>query len=218
MGFTMGCLGWLTRRCVLKGQFVAMALRAGVSLRTAQPCAMRSAARRATSARAAGLRVQAASGKSYTLTLLPGDGIGPEIIKVAVDCLNIVVRSMPRPPQHLRHVRINLACWVGCPVAARHWQSSIFRPRAEFIICSCFASPVHYEVLVSARLSYVPLHSFTGFCALVGRPRRRASLWPTRRLSSVAPPSMRPACPCQMRLWKPASPPTPFCWPPSAGE
>ena len=46
--------------------------------------------RRATPARAAGLHICAAS-KSYTLTLLPGDGIGPEIMKVAVDCLNVVV-------------------------------------------------------------------------------------------------------------------------------
>ena len=39
----------------------------------------------------------AAAGKSYKITLLPGDGIGPEIMKVAVDCLNIVVRARRRP-------------------------------------------------------------------------------------------------------------------------
>lgn len=50
------------------------------------------AARRATAQRAAAVRVCAA-GKSYSITLLPGDGIGPEIMKVAVDCLNVVVRT-----------------------------------------------------------------------------------------------------------------------------
>jgi len=34
----------------------------------------------------------AAAPQSYSVTLLPGDGIGPEIMKVAVDCLNVVVR------------------------------------------------------------------------------------------------------------------------------
>ena len=38
------------------------------------------------------------SGKTaFKVTLLPGDGIGPEIMKVAVDCLNLVVRA-PRHP------------------------------------------------------------------------------------------------------------------------
>ena len=37
-----------------------------------------------------------AAGKSYKITLLPGDGIGPEILKVAVDCLNVVVRARKR--------------------------------------------------------------------------------------------------------------------------
>lgn len=50
------------------------------------------AARRAPAQRAAAVRVCAA-GKSYSITLLPGDGIGPEIMKVAVDCLNVVVRD-----------------------------------------------------------------------------------------------------------------------------
>lgn len=54
------------------------------------------AARRATAQRAA-VRVCAA-GKSYKLTLLPGDGIGPEIMKVAVDCLNVVVRAATAGP------------------------------------------------------------------------------------------------------------------------
>ena len=35
----------------------------------------------------------AAAGKNYKLTLLPGDGIGPEIMKVAVDVLNEVGRK-----------------------------------------------------------------------------------------------------------------------------
>jgi len=36
----------------------------------------------------------AAAGKTaFKLTLLPGDGIGPEIMRVAVDCLNVVAKK-----------------------------------------------------------------------------------------------------------------------------
>ena len=40
-----------------------------------------------------GAALAAASNKNYKLTLLPGDGIGPEIMKVAVDVLNEVGRK-----------------------------------------------------------------------------------------------------------------------------
>ena len=40
-----------------------------------------------------GAAIAAASNKNYKLTLLPGDGIGPEIMKVAVDVLNEVGRK-----------------------------------------------------------------------------------------------------------------------------
>ena len=48
------------------------------------------AARRSRRAAAASA---AAAAKSYSVTLLPGDGIGPEIMRVAVECLKVVVRA-----------------------------------------------------------------------------------------------------------------------------
>lgn len=39
----------------------------------------------------------AAAKTAFKVTLLPGDGIGPEIMRVAVDCLNLVVRP---PDEH----------------------------------------------------------------------------------------------------------------------
>jgi hypothetical protein len=49
----------------------------------------------------------AAAGKTaFKLTLLPGDGIGPEIMRVAVDCLNVVVRPHPPPPVSNQAARV----------------------------------------------------------------------------------------------------------------
>ena len=54
------------------------------------PASGHAAARRSRRSAAA---TAAAAAKSYTVTLLPGDGIGPEIMRVAVDCLKVVVRA-----------------------------------------------------------------------------------------------------------------------------
>ena len=67
-------------------------VRAAPLRRNAGACRLAAAPRRAAAGRCS-LSV-AAAGKSYKITLLPGDGIGPEIMKVAVDCLNIVVRAL----------------------------------------------------------------------------------------------------------------------------
>jgi hypothetical protein len=66
-----------------------------VVLRAAPRRAASTGAVRGTAPRRAGRAALSvcAAGKSYKITLLPGDGIGPEIMKVAVDCLNVVVRG-----------------------------------------------------------------------------------------------------------------------------
>jgi len=50
--------------------------------------------------------VAAAASKKYNITLLPGDGIGPEIMKVAREVLDEVGRSLrtsTRQTLHLLH-------------------------------------------------------------------------------------------------------------------
>ena len=69
-----------------------MALRCSSMRSVCAPAQLRCVAARRSASRSGAVRV-AAAGKAYTLTLLPGDGIGPEIMKVAVDCLNVVVRG-----------------------------------------------------------------------------------------------------------------------------
>ena len=65
--------------------------RAGSDAATRLSCVRRT---RSAAARSAVVAVRA--GKAYTLTLLPGDGIGPEIMAVARKCLDIVVRARTR--------------------------------------------------------------------------------------------------------------------------
>jgi len=77
----------------------------------------------------------AAAGKSYKITLLPGDGIGPEILKVAVDCLNVVVRA------RRRRNAAKTSCRVGCctfgPAATAPLASTHAAPLAHAARCSC---------------------------------------------------------------------------------
>jgi len=86
-----------------------------VSSKSPAAAALR-APRRCSAGRRAQHTLSVSASKSYRLTLLPGDGIGPEIMKVAVDCLNVVVRHSA--PGRFRRLSPT-ACLAFCRPSAR---------------------------------------------------------------------------------------------------